>query len=148
MENGVIDEYIVVGKGYRLARFSIYCRRGCIPIDSFPQHTVVPAAVFGIPSMKAMVTLQWLSMVSLYLAHYVCIAIDKGNRQTPHTIYGGRKWPSIDTAVHNLLWWTLVYRLTAVPPVYGHTMCNIKNQSKNYLRCATATSSTAVLPGM
>ena len=86
----------------------------CILIDSFPQH-IGQAAIFGSPSVKAMVT-------------------DNGYRWIACTVYCGRQRLSIDTS-HNL-WWPAMaidghssaqsavvhnlYGLT-VSPVYCHT---------------------------
>ena len=36
IEHGAMDGSIVVGQAYRLARFSIHCRRQCLPIGYVP----------------------------------------------------------------------------------------------------------------
>ena len=67
-----MDEYIVVDKGYRLVLFSIYYRRQCTSMDSFPQH-IVRAPVFGSPSVNYIVT-------------------DNGYRRVSCTFLCGRQW--------------------------------------------------------
>ena len=78
------------------------------------------------------------------------IAVDNnGPRYTPHTIYGGRQWRSMD-AQQCKIYCGGHHLLTAVSPVYCHAY-NVHKLFKNQLQCnnprrVTAIPSTIVLP--
>ena len=153
-----MDEYIAVGKGYRLTRLSRYCRRYCISIDSFPLHTV-RAAVFACPSGEGYGHRHCRQLMD-GLHNLLRMTMTTYGCKTPHTIYGGRQWRSMDTqctiycggqcrsidsSIASLLphvqWRTRSAQSlavdnacpsTAVSPVYCHTYnttCTNENQS-------------------
>ena len=108
-----MDGSTAVGKGYRLARFSIYCRRQRLSTGYIrPQHFIQAGACCS-TSVESYCHRQWLSLLIDRLQLQSTMAIDRhislpivtgnGYRLMHFLIYCDRQWLSIET-VYNHVW--------------------------------------------